>query len=120
MSDNHDDLEKMAMALYIYAAELIKEGKSQQEIIDILIQRGVSRESAETIMSRLDESRDNVTRRSGYLSIVFGAIIVMISLFPLFGVIVDKVEGFSVIIAFLLMFAGIVIAGRGLLKVFIS
>lgn len=120
MSDNQTDLEKMAMALYYYAAELIKEGKSKKEIIDILIERGVSRESAETIMSRLNESRDNVTRRSGYLSIAFGTIIAVISLLPLYGIFVEKVEGFSVIIAFILLFAGFLIAGRGLLKVFIS
>lgn len=120
MSDNRNDLENVAMALYVYAAQLIKEGKSHQEIIDILMQRGLSRESAETIMMRLNESRDNVTRRSGYITIVFGAIVVMTSLFPLFGVVVERVEGFSMMIAFLLMAVGIVIIGRGLTKVFIS
>ena len=120
MSDNRNDLENMAMALYVYAAELIKEGKSHKEIIDILIQRGISRDAAETIMTRLNQSRDNVTRRSGYITIVFGAIVIMMSLFPLFGVVLERVEGFSIIIAFLVMAVGIVIIGRGLAKVFIS
>ncbi len=113
-------LEKVAMALYVYAAQLVKEGKTHDQIIDILVQRGINPESAETIMTRLNQSRDNVTRRSGYINLVFGAIVIVLSLFPLFGVIVPQSDPIGIVIAILMMAVGIVIAGRGALKVFVS
>lgn len=119
MNDDNN-LEKVAMALYVYAAQLVKEGKTKDQIINTLMQRGVSRTSAETIMTRLNESRDNVTRRSGYVNLVFGAIVIMLSLFPLFGVVVPQANAIGTVLAILVMAIGIVIVGRGMLKVFVS
>ena len=118
MSDNRSDLENAALALYYYAAELVKEGKSSEEVVNILVQRGLTRESAETIMQRLNVSRDNIARRSGYRSIVFGAIIIVLMLLPLFGIFVPKATGVSVMALIIVMAAGIVIVGRGLMQVF--
>lgn len=118
MSENRSDLENAALALYYYAAELVKEGKTSKEVIDILVQRGITRESAETIMQRLNVSRDNVARRSGYRSIAFGLIMVVLMLMPLFGIFLPEATGVSVIALIIVMAVGIVIAGRGLMQVF--
>ena len=110
------NLENMAMALYVYAAQLVKEGKTRQQIIDNLMERGVSRESAETIMTRLNESRNNVTRRSAYYYLGFGIVLIILSLLPLFGIVVQQVDGIGTAIAILLMAIGVVILIRGVLK----
>lgn len=117
MSDNRSDLENAALALYYYAAELVKEGKSSKEVVDILIQRGITRESAETIMQRLNVSRDNIARRSGYRSIVFGVIIIGMMLLPLLGIFLPQATGISIIILIVVMAVGVVIAGRGIMQV---
>jgi len=118
VSEQHENLEQVAMALYVYAAQLIKEGKSSEQVIEILKERGLTQEAAETIMTRLNESRDNVTKRGGYVQILFGAFVTVLGALPLFGVLVEQAEGLSTIIAILVMAIGIVIIGRGVLKVF--
>ncbi|GAB5493281.1 MAG: hypothetical protein Phog2KO_34960 [Phototrophicaceae bacterium] len=117
MSDNRSDLENAALALYYYAAELVKEGKTSDEVVAILVERGVSQESAETIMTRLNISRDNVARRSGYRSIGFGMFIIILMLLPLFGIFLPTATGASVIILILVMAVGFVIVGRGVMQV---
>lgn len=118
MSEQHENLEQVAMALYVYAAQLIKEGKSPEEVIAILQERGLTQTSAETIMTRLNQSRDNVTRRGGYVQIFFGGLVAVLGSLPLFGLLVEQSEGLSTIIAILVMAIGIVIIGRGVLRVF--
>ncbi|MEO1286489.1 MAG: hypothetical protein AAFV93_01870 [Chloroflexota bacterium] len=110
------NLEQMAMALYVYAAELVKEGKSRQQIIDNLMERGVSRQSAETIMTRLNESRNNVTRRSAIYHLVFGIALIVLSTLPLLGIIVPQADTIGTGLAIIIMAIGVVITGRGTLK----
>lgn len=119
MTDD-SNLEEMAMALYVYSAQLVKEGKTREQIIKNLMARGVSRQSAETIMTRLNESRNNVTRRSAIPYLGFGLLLTILSALPLFGIIMPQVEGIGTGIAILLMAIGVVIFGRGFLKLIAS
>lgn len=118
MSENRTDLENAALALYYYAAELIKEGKSEKEVISTLIDRGVTRETAETMLERLNVSRANVARRSGYRNALFGGALVILTVLPLFGIFVEQPVGFSQILTILLLAVGVVMLGRGLMQIF--
>ncbi|MGJ3239303.1 MAG: hypothetical protein ACFE0Q_11400 [Anaerolineae bacterium] len=120
MTKQRDDGENLAMAFYVYAAQLIKEGKSRQQVIDTLMERGISHENAETIVTRLNQSRDNVTRRSGYRHLAFGSAIILLSLLPLFGVFVEPVTGFSAIVAIIVLASGVLIAWRGVMRVYVT
>lgn len=117
MSEERSDMETAALALYYYAAELMKEGKTREQIIFTLVERGVSRDAAETILQRLDASVENVQRRRGYRELVFGLVISIFALMPLFGIFVERVQGISLFVTLIVLTAGLVIIGRGLMQV---
>lgn len=119
MTDNNPqaDLKNAALALYYYAAERIKEGKSRAAVIDDLIAKGVSRETAETMLDKLDESRANVARQSGYRNTAFGIAIVGMLALPLFGVFVPQVTGILQIVVLLLMAIGVYFLIRGIMQI---
>lgn len=68
-------MEKAALALYVYAARLIKEGKSYAEVEQELTRLGVQAETAQRMLQRIDSSRGNVTRRMGWRNVGVGALV---------------------------------------------
>lgn len=118
MSNPTSDLEHAALALYYYAAELIKEGKSDEEVITTLMNRGLNRQTAETILKRLNASRDNVARRSGYRNALVGGSLSVLALLALFGIGMAPAVGLSQILLILVLAVGVILFGRGLMQIF--
>ncbi|MGB1286516.1 MAG: hypothetical protein ACPG7F_08290 [Aggregatilineales bacterium] len=83
MSDNPDSanaMEHLALALYYNAAEMMKEGKSSEEIVGWLIEKGVKPDTAHQMMEKLGVSRINVIRRYGRRNLIAGMLICGIGL----------------------------------------
>jgi len=58
-------METAALAIYYHVAQMIKEGKTEQEILNILEEQGIKPETAHKMLAKLNESRSNVTRTYG-------------------------------------------------------
>jgi|GEM_PF-3332551 len=56
--------EQAAEALYLYAAEMMRQGRTDQEVRNSLMKMGLSRENAAFIVNRLDKVRTLSRRRS--------------------------------------------------------
>jgi hypothetical protein len=112
-----DPMEKAALALYYYAAELIKQGMPREDIVNALIAKGINRETAERMLAKLDVSRANVARRAGYRNLFLGGIAVLLSILPLFGIAGPPAEGFSFWVAIAVLAIGLIQAGRGILQI---
>jgi hypothetical protein len=110
-------MEQAAMALYIHAARLIKEGKSRKEIKKQLKSQGISDEIADTVLRRISESQANVARRAGYRNLLLGGLITVLAVLLLSGTLTDPATGAGVIVVVLLMAAGILAIGRGLMQI---
>lgn len=67
-------LEDAALALYYHAAEMIKAGKTAQEIKSDLIRKGVRPETAQLMLERLDKSRDNVALKYARRRMITGSV----------------------------------------------
>ncbi|MEL6309521.1 MAG: hypothetical protein AAFV98_19930 [Chloroflexota bacterium] len=120
MSENPQqdtDMKNAALALYYYAAERIKEGKSRAAVIDDLMQKGIGREIAENMLDKLDESRTNVTRQYGYRNAVFGGVMLVLFGLPLLGIFVPQVTGIVQFIVILLVAVGVFFLARGIMQI---
>jgi len=118
MSDeNQSPMEQVALAFYFHAATMIKEGKSRKEILKDLTSKGVSLETAENMLHKLEQSRANVARRSGYRNAFLGTVLILLMLIPLFGVGIAKVTGFMFLLAIIILTAGFLTLGRGIMQI---
>jgi hypothetical protein len=110
-------MEEAALALYYHAAQLIKQGKSREAIITELMSKGINRETAEKMLAKLDVSRANVARKSGYRNLGLGTIVIVLSVIPLFGLTGTQAQGWQFAAAILLLAIGILQAGRGIMQI---
>jgi hypothetical protein len=113
----NNPMEEAALALYYHAAQLIKQGKSREAIITELMSKGINRETAERMLAKLDVSRANVARKSGYRNLGLGALVIVLSLVPLFGITGTQAEGWQFVAAIVLLGLGILQAGRGIMQI---
>jgi uncharacterized membrane protein len=110
-------MEEVALAFYYHAAVMIKEGKSRKEIIKDLTSKGVSDETAENMLNKIDQSRANVARQHGYRNAFIGAGVLIFMLIPLFGIGIAKVTGASFVLAIIFFACGVFILGRGIMQI---
>lgn len=116
-TDKRTSMENAAMALYIHAARLIKEGKSRKEIKKQLKSQGVSDEVADIVLRRIAESQANVARRAGYRNLLLGGLMIVLALALLVGVVSDPATGAAAGALLLLLAAGVFAMGRGLMQI---
>lgn len=65
-SDNpRPPLEEAALGIYMHVAHRIKEGYTEQAIKEELITQGIKPHTADAMLAKLNQSRDNVTRQYG-------------------------------------------------------
>jgi len=114
---NRTPMEDAALALYYHAAQLIKEGRSQDAIVRELVKRGVSSETARKMLAKLEQSQVNVAQRSGYRNVLIGTTLMLLMLIPLFGIGVDPVAGTYLSITILFLGGGLFALGRGILQI---
>ena len=110
-------MENAALALYYHAAQMIKAGKAREEIITDLIGKGINRETAENMLDKLNQSRGNVARQSGYRNAALGAAVSILAALPILGILVPQVTGTAFGVAVLLLGIGLVILVRGVLQI---
>jgi hypothetical protein len=82
---NTDPMQDLALALYYRVAELVKAGKTREQIIAQMGLQGVRKETVEMMLDRLAASRRNMEKRRGRLSIAVGGLITLLALGLLFG-----------------------------------
>jgi hypothetical protein len=110
-------MENAALALYYHAAQLIKAGKSRDEIITELTSKGINRDTAENMLNKLDKSRANVARQHGLRNMALGGAVSVLAALPLLGILVPAVTGTAFGVAVLLLGIGLFILGRGILQI---
>ena len=118
MSDqNRTAMENAALALYYHAAQMIKEGKSDEEVLEDLVSKGVNPETAASMLEKLNESRANVAQRRGYRNVFIGIVLIVLMIFPISGIGVPQVFEVMLGIALLIMGYGIYTLGRGIMQI---
>lgn len=118
MSDqDRSTMENAALALYYHAAQMIKEGKSDEEVLQDLVSKGVNPETAANMLKKLNESRSNVAQRRGYRNVFSGAVLIILMIFPVFGIGMQQVYDVTLGIALLIMGCGIFVLGRGIMQI---
>lgn len=85
MTDPKDPMQELALALYYRVAELLKAGKTREQIIYEMGIQGVRRETVERMLERLGQSQRNVQRRQGGVHVAIGAVITVLALGLTFG-----------------------------------
>lgn len=117
MTDNPQQaMEQLALALYYRAAEMMKEGKSGEEIVQWLIEKGVRPATAERMLARLQVSRRNVTHRAGRYNVVAGVLICALGLAIAGDVILVPTSTLLRIVSLLAVIPGVYIILRGTLQ----
>lgn len=81
----NDPMQDLALALYYRVAELMKNGKTRDQIITELGLQGVNRETVEMMLGRLKQSQRNVEKRRGRLNVVVGLVLIGIAGGMIFG-----------------------------------
>jgi hypothetical protein len=109
-------MESAALAVYYHAAQLIKEGRSRDEIIRQLMKQGLSYDTAMTVLDKLATSQVNVARRSGKRNIMTGSTIVFFAMLSLLGIGVKQITGIALIPVLIILLAGLYVLGRGILQ----
>lgn len=119
MTNNEErtPMEQAAIALYFHAAQMIKEGLSEEEVIENLTNQGVSRETAEMMMRRIETSRDNVTKRFGTRNVISGAVVTALGLLLWFGPFDVATDILRQSVGFIIFGIGSFVLVRGLLQV---
>ena len=110
-------MESAALALYYHAARMIKEGKSRDEIIRELTRQGISEEAAKTMLIKLDQSRANVARRSGYRNIAAGTILLVMGGAPVFGIGIAQATDNAFVFVIFVLTIGLIFFGRGFMQI---
>jgi hypothetical protein len=118
--DSKAPLEKMALALYVHAARMIKEGKSRDEIAQELQRKGVKPETAQHMLQRLDTARDDVTRRLGWRNVLIGAVVCIAGFGLIVGAFGGVADGLGAVFAWGAFLLGVYWVGRGTLQVLAS
>jgi len=83
-----DPYQDLALALYYRVAELVKDGKTRDQIIYEMGLKGVRRDTVERMLERLAQSQRSVQRQRGWRHLVLGGVITTAALgltFGLFG-----------------------------------
>jgi hypothetical protein len=76
------------LALYYRVAELVKDGKTRDQIIYEMGLKGVRRDTVERMLERLAQSQRSVQRQQGWRHLALGGAITLMALgltFGLFG-----------------------------------
>ena len=120
MSENNEKaMEQLAMALYYSAATMMKDGKSHEEIVQWLIQKGVKPDTAERMMVKLQQSRVNVTRRSGQRKVVAGILLCGIGLILTTGIVFPDITEIGRLLAALSILPGGYLLLRGIQQIIV-
>jgi hypothetical protein len=98
-------LKDAALALYYHVAQLIKSGKTHQEIEALLVAQGVKPETAQMMLAKLDASRLNVTRRMGRRNMFIGGAIAFLGGVLIVGT--AQSGGAGAVFAWLALFFGV-------------
>jgi hypothetical protein len=88
MTDNQPkniSQEDVARAVYGYAAGLMRQGKSNWQVEDALVAKGLSKDAAVTIVNNLSKIRTSATRQAALKQMAIGAVICIIGLVVTFG-----------------------------------
>lgn len=112
---DRSQMEQVALAFYFHAATMIKAGKSRKEILKDLTSKGVSLETAQTMLDKLDQSRANVARRNGYRNAFIGGVLIALMMMPILGLI--EVTGATFFVAIILLSCGIFAFLRGIMQI---
>ena len=83
--EEQERLEKAALALYYHAAQMHKAGRSDEDIIADLGSKGVQAATAQRMLDRLRQSRQNVARKGGQRLMLMGAFNLLLGLGLLLG-----------------------------------
>jgi hypothetical protein len=110
-------METAALALYYHAAQLIKAGKSHKDIIEELVSKGVNRDTAENMLTKLNQSRSNVARKQGYRNVLIGVVISIVTIPPVFGLFVPQFYGIAFGTAVFVWIFGLFLLIRGILQI---
>lgn len=110
-------LEEAALAFYFHAATMIKEGKSRKDILKDLTSKGVSQETAESMLEKLEQSRVNVAKRSGYRNAFIGIVLIIFMILPLFGIGISQATGVTFALALVFLACGVFALGRGIMQI---
>lgn len=112
-------MEQAALALYFHAAQMIKEGKTREQIERHLIHdKGVSPKTAKIMLDKLNDSRANVARKLGWRNAVTGAFVVAASLLIIFGVLSgERATGVSLAVCIVLLMIGGWFVLRGTMQI---
>jgi hypothetical protein len=113
MLEDKQSLEKAALALYYYAAQQLKAGKSDGDIHQDLMSKGVSAERATQMLARLRQSSQRMARQAGYRHMGVGAINLVLG----FSLLLGGIGGIVSILAWTAMGIGFAFFARGMLKV---
>lgn len=68
------------MAVYRFAAECLKVGMSNERVVDELTKRGLSRDTARTVVQKLNEVRRRAKREAAYANMGKGGVICLIGI----------------------------------------
>ncbi len=114
-------MQQAAIALYYHAAQMIKAGKSREEIERHLIHdKGIKPQTARNMLDKLNESRANVARRAGYRNIIMAVLVLMLGITILTGIGGDGsgATGIRQFVAMLIIVAGGMFGVRALMQIF--
>lgn len=80
MSQSPTEFEKQQIveAIYMYAAQLMKEGKSDWAVEDALVERGLPRDAAKQVVNRLSQARTQAHSNASFNRMARGGIIFLI------------------------------------------
>lgn len=110
-------MEDAVLGLYVHAAQRIKDGATYAEIEQELIEMGLKPETAKTLLARLDESRENVTRRNGYRNAFIGGVVTVIALSLSFGVFGAVNDVAVQVMLFVILLCGVYALVRGTMQI---
>lgn len=74
MTETEPTDEQVVEAVYEYAAEEMEKGTPEAQIKSLLVEKGLDKETAETVVTNLVEYRAQSLRAAGFRNIVFGAL----------------------------------------------
>lgn len=80
-----DPYQDLALAVYYHVAELLKSGRSHEQIITELGLQGVKRETVETMIQRLGVSQLAYDRRRATSNLLVGLALTLLALGLIFG-----------------------------------
>ncbi len=85
-ADPRDPYHDLALALYYRVAELVKAGKTRDQIIYEMGLQGVKRDTVEKMLARLADSQRSVQRQQGWRHVVLGGAVTLAALGLTFGI----------------------------------